>query len=124
MDRSRLFAVAAALAALPGIHAHRGGSVLDGVPRFPENTMPAFENAARAGWVLELDAKLTQDGVPVVMHDPTLDRTTSSGEVRDYARAALAACKADMLGSPGSELPSKPAASPVAVPTLADALAL
>src|SRR5919108_5991533 len=100
--------------AAPGIHAHRGGSVLNGVPTFPENTMPAFENAARAGWVLELDAKLTQDGVPVVMHDPTLVRTTNcTGEVRDRTRAALAACRADVLGSPGGQLASKPAAATV-----------
>ena len=47
--------------AAPGIHAHRGGSVLDGAPAYPENTMPAFRNASRAGYVLELDVKLTAD---------------------------------------------------------------
>ena len=43
----------------------------------PENTMPAFRNASRAGYVLEMDVKLTSDRVPVVIHDATLDRTTA-----------------------------------------------
>src|SRR5919197_4378587 len=66
--------------ASPYIHAHRGGPLehLDGseVPAYPENTLPAFEHAARKGFVLELDVKLTADRVPVVIHDATLDRTT------------------------------------------------
>ena len=37
------------------------------------------------GFVLEVDAKLTEDGVPVAIHDATLDRTTNcSGEVRTF----------------------------------------
>ena len=68
----------AAQAAVPAVQAHRGGPVLAGVPTFPEETMPAFRNAAEElGVVLELDAKLTKDGVPVVIHDATLDRTTN-----------------------------------------------
>lgn len=39
--------------------------------------MPAFELAVRQGAdAFELDVRLTGDGVPVVLHDPTLDRTT------------------------------------------------
>ena len=124
MDSTRFLAVAAAAAALPGIHAHRGGSVLDGVPRYPENTVPAFANSAREGYVLEMDAKLTKDGVPVVIHDATLDRTTTcSGEVADVTFAQLRSCRADVLGSPGSDLPSRPASGTVRVPSLAEALA-
>jgi glycerophosphoryl diester phosphodiesterase len=54
------------------IIAHRGASA-----RAPENTLPAFELALEEGAdALELDVHLTADGVPVVVHDPTLDRTT------------------------------------------------
>jgi len=114
--------------AIPVVHAHRGGSVLEGKPTFPENTMPAFEHAAAEQYVLELDVKLTSDGVPVVIHDDTPDRTTTckqSKRVRDYALAQLENCRADVLGSPGSGLPTTPIANPsVAPPTLAEVLAL
>jgi glycerophosphoryl diester phosphodiesterase len=59
------------LSARPVI-AHRGAS-----GAAPENTLPAFELAVRQGAdAIELDVRLTRDGVPVVLHDPTLDRTT------------------------------------------------
>jgi glycerophosphoryl diester phosphodiesterase len=59
------------LSARPVI-AHRGAS-----GEAPENTMPAFELAARQGAdAFELDVRLTRDGVPVVLHDAALDRTT------------------------------------------------
>jgi glycerophosphoryl diester phosphodiesterase len=59
------------LSARPVI-AHRGAS-----GSAPENTLPAFELAARQGAdAFELDVRLTADGIPVVLHDPTLDRTT------------------------------------------------
>lgn len=61
------------LSARPVI-AHRGAS-----GSAPENTMAAFELAARQGAdAFELDVRLTADGVPVVLHDPTLDRTTDA----------------------------------------------
>ncbi len=61
------------LAARPVI-AHRGAST-----RAPENTIPAFRLALEEGAdALELDVHLTADGVPVVIHDPTLDRTTGA----------------------------------------------
>lgn len=108
------------------IHAHRGGPYANAVPLYPEETMPAFRNAARRGWVLELDAKLTSDRVPLVIHDATLDRTTPcTGEVRARtARDIQASCPADVLGSPGSGLPTAPAAEPVRLPLLSDVLAL
>lgn len=52
--------------------AHRGGSRLA-----PENTLPAFANAVAIGAdVLELDVRRTSDGVVVLLHDPSVDRTT------------------------------------------------
>ena len=107
------------------MQAHRGGPVLDGVPAYPEETMPAFRNAARSlQVVLELDAKLTADGVPVVFHDPTLDRTTNcDGPVVERTLAELASCRADILGAPGNDLATAPAPEPVPIATLAEVLA-
>jgi glycerophosphoryl diester phosphodiesterase len=62
------------LSARPVI-AHRGAS-----GAAPENTLAAFELAVRQGAdAFELDVRLTADGVPVVLHDPTLERTTDRG---------------------------------------------
>ncbi|MDX2027517.1 MAG: glycerophosphodiester phosphodiesterase [Alphaproteobacteria bacterium] len=56
----------------PPVIAHRGASALA-----PENTMAAFRLAREQGAVwIETDVKLTRDGVPILMHDDTLDRTT------------------------------------------------
>ncbi len=53
--------------------AHRGAS-----GRAPENTHAAFAAALEIGVdAIELDCQLTADGVPVVIHDETLERTTS-----------------------------------------------
>lgn len=62
----------------PLFFAHRGGSLLR-----PENTIPAFEHGLSFGAdALELDIQHTCDAELVVIHDPTLDRTTSgSGPV-------------------------------------------
>jgi len=52
--------------------AHRGASA-----RAPENTLAAFREAVRLGaHAVELDVHLSSDGVPVVIHDDTVDRTT------------------------------------------------
>jgi glycerophosphoryl diester phosphodiesterase len=60
------------LAARPVI-AHRGNSA-----HAPENTFEAYDQAIALGAdALEFDIRLTRDGVPVVIHDPTLDRTTN-----------------------------------------------
>jgi glycerophosphoryl diester phosphodiesterase len=54
--------------------AHRGYSQLA-----PENTLPAFELALAAGAKLvEMDCRETKDGVPIVIHDAELDRTTDA----------------------------------------------
>jgi len=67
----------AAQAATPQIHAHRGGTLLKGKAKYGEESLAAYKNAARNDFVLEVDAKLTEDGVPVAIHDATLDRTTT-----------------------------------------------
>jgi glycerophosphoryl diester phosphodiesterase len=66
--------------------AHRGAS-----GRFPENTLKAFAAAIEAGaQMCELDAHLTSDGVLVVIHDKTVDRTTDGrGAVRSMTLAEL-----------------------------------
>lgn len=56
------------------IIAHRGCCGLA-----PENTLPAFELALDCGVdLVELDYRVTKDGVPVVIHDALLDRTTDA----------------------------------------------
>jgi glycerophosphoryl diester phosphodiesterase len=64
---------------LPAIVAHRGDA-----EHFPENTLPALEAAWRHGIAhVEVDVHLSSDGVPFVIHDASLDRTTgSTGDVR------------------------------------------
>jgi glycerophosphoryl diester phosphodiesterase len=112
-----------ALAATPDIHAHRGGTVANGAPRYPEESLGSYRAAARHGFVLEIDAKLTEDGVPVAVHDATLDRTTNcTGEVRTFTLAELAGCRTDVLGSPGSGLPTRPAPRPARIATVEDLL--
>jgi glycerophosphoryl diester phosphodiesterase len=93
------------------IHAHRGGplATIDGqvVPVLPEESLRAFEDAHDNGYVIELDAKVSSDGVPVLMHDATLDRTTDcSGLVRDRTVADLADCRIDVLGTAGVTAPN------------------
>lgn len=62
----------------PLVIAHQGG---DGL--WPGDTMFAFQNAADMGAdVLEMDAHITKDGVLILMHDETVDRTTNgTGEI-------------------------------------------
>lgn len=70
----------------PIIFSHRGGS-----GRWPENTMPAFREAAALGVdALELDIHSAADGRLVVLHDDTLDRTTDgAGPVHAYTLEEL-----------------------------------
>ncbi len=64
--------------------AHRGAS---GQGLAPENTLAAFEMAIQMGIdVVEIDVHATRDGQIVVLHDPTLDRTTDrQGLVRELS---------------------------------------
>lgn len=63
-------------------YAHRGLFTQDQTT--PENSLPAFEAAARAGYGIELDVQFTADQQLVVFHDDTLDRMTpAKGWVKD-----------------------------------------
>jgi glycerophosphoryl diester phosphodiesterase len=87
----------------PAVVAHRGHSAAA-----PENTMAAVSGARQAGadWI-EVDVRTTADGVPVVMHDPTVDRTTGgTGTVAGLTGDEIAALDAgswfapDFVGEP------------------------
>lgn len=85
----------------PRLIAHRCGGALA-----PENSLAGLTAAARLGCRgVEFDVMLTADGVPILMHDETLERTTRcTGRVAEQSFAAIRA------GDPG-------------VPTLAEAIA-
>jgi len=70
----------------PLVMAHQGGNGL-----WPDNTLYAFEHAVALGVdVLEMDIHTTADGVPVVMHDDTVDRTTNgTGPILSFTLAEL-----------------------------------
>lgn len=91
---------------LPPVIGHRGAAAIA-----PENTLAGLRAAAAAGarWV-EVDAKLTADGVVVLMHDDTLDRTTNgTGPVARQDYASLAALDAGSWFGPafaGEKVPT------------------
>jgi glycerophosphoryl diester phosphodiesterase len=70
----------------PLVIAHRGDSA-----HRPENTLASFASALEVGATLvELDVQLTADGEVIVIHDATLDRTTSGrGDVRGMSLAEV-----------------------------------
>ncbi len=80
--------------------AHRGAS---GSGLAPENTLAAFEQAIQLGVdAVELDVRATRDGVVVVMHDPTIDRTTDrEGPVDEWTFAQLRQADAGQWFGPG-----------------------
>lgn len=73
------------------VYAHRGAS-----SELPENTLAAFARAVGYGVKgIELDVHLSADGVPVVIHDETVDRTTNGiGNVADHTVSQLASLDA------------------------------
>lgn len=98
---------------IPPIVGHRGAKASS-----PENTLPAIEEAHAQGatWV-EFDAKLTKDGVPILMHDETLDRCTDGkGNVADHTLAQIRALDAGAWFGPRFK--------GTKVPTLEEAMAL
>ena len=97
----------------PPVIGHRGAA-----SHAPENTLAGIRKAAALGIAMvEFDAKLTADGVPVLVHDDRLDRTTSgSGPSRDASLATIRTLDAGGWFDPAF------AGEPV--PTLAEALEL
>jgi glycerophosphoryl diester phosphodiesterase len=91
---------------------HRGAAGLA-----PENTLPSFQLAVALGAdAVEMDVRLSRDGVPVVIHDATVDRTTDGhGEV-----ARLSVAEIQALDARG---PFRDHASPTRIPTLDEVLA-
>lgn len=58
---------------------------------YPENSIPSIKEAIRLGVdIAELDVKVSKDGVPVLMHDGTIDRTTTGkGKPSEYTYEEL-----------------------------------
>lgn len=105
-------------ASRPLVFAHRGGAALA-----PENTVAAFDLGLALGADgLELDVRLSRDGVAVVLHDATLDRTTdASGPLSRHTAAELARLDAAYHFRPGDGYPLR--GKGITVPRLCDVLA-
>ena len=99
--------------------AHRGAS-----GSAPENTIAAFELAVRQGAdAIELDVRLTADGVPVVLHDATLDRTTDRrGLLSSLSVTELHEVDAGARFTPDGGRTFRFHAAGVRIPTLAEVL--
>jgi glycerophosphoryl diester phosphodiesterase len=63
------------------IVAHRGARSIR-----PENTMSAFKEAMKNSDFIELDVAFTKDGVPVIIHDNTLERTSNVKEFKEFKK--------------------------------------
>ncbi|MEI6503689.1 MAG: glycerophosphodiester phosphodiesterase family protein [Armatimonadota bacterium] len=98
---------------MPELMAHRGNSALA-----PENTLAAFAEALQSpAQSMELDVYLSGDGAVVVMHDPTVDRTTNgTGAIAEMTLRQLKTLDAGSWFGPG--FVGEP------VPTLAEVVAL
>lgn len=81
----------------PRIIAHRGGG-----SQAPENTLAAMKRGVSLGFKgVEFDVKLAKDGVPFLLHDDTLDRTSNgSGQANEMSYADLAKLDAGGWFSP------------------------
>jgi len=102
------------------IIAHRGYSA-----KYPENTLLAFREAIGKCDFFELDVAFSKDGIPIIMHDDTLERTTNAKElpnfkppynIHDYTLQELKSLDASSWFS--KELPKQ------SIPTLKEALVL
>ena len=96
----------------PLVSAHRGGPM----PAYPENALATFEHTLRyAPALIECDVRLSRDSVLVMMHDDTLDRTTTgTGLVSEHTLAEL---RALLLKDAYRVI------TPFRIPTLAETLA-
>jgi glycerophosphoryl diester phosphodiesterase len=112
----------------PIVVAHRGASVEQ-----PENTIAAFEAAIDAGAdAIEFDVRLTSDGVPVVMHDPDVSRTTDGeglvssmtlAEIRGLGAPTLDEALACLAGHAAADIelknePDEPGYDPDGAPAI------
>lgn len=97
--------------AAPKVVAHRG----EGAGSAPENSVAAWTSAVPSADFLDMDVRWTSDHQMLVMHDATLDRTTTcSGEVSARTAADIAAhCRLD----DGTAVPTFDQAVSVAAPT-------
>jgi glycerophosphoryl diester phosphodiesterase len=88
---------------LQAVVAHRGASLL-----LPENTIEAFEAAIDAGAdFVELDVRLTSDGVAVVLHDLDVSRTTDgTGFVHNLTIDEVKRLDAAWRRGPRAEVPT------------------
>lgn len=103
----------------PLFFAHRGGAKLA-----PENTLVAFEQGVSFGAdCLELDIQMTSDGEVVVIHDPTVNRTTNGrGPVASYTLDQLRHLDAGyrFTGDDGQTYPFR--GRGITIPTLGEVL--
>jgi glycerophosphoryl diester phosphodiesterase len=100
------------------VFAHRGGGALA-----PENTLAAFDQGLRLGADgLELDVRLSRDGVVIVHHDRSLERTTNlRGAAAEFTADELARADAGYHFQRGESFPFRGLG--IGVPMLADVLA-
>ena len=96
----------AGLLDIPKIIGHRGACAVA-----PENTLISIRHAAQAGAkMVEVDVRLSADGIPIVLHDDTLERTTNgSGRAGDFRFAELRQLDAGYWKAPrftGEPIPS------------------
>ncbi len=94
MDEQRRGGVDAGILVDPAarpVIGHRGDSA-----HFPENTIPSFDRAVELGAdAIEFDLRVSRDGEVVIIHDPTVDRTTNgTGAVDSVTLAELKALDA------------------------------
>lgn len=105
---------------LPLVIAHRGFSL-----RAPENTLPAFRLALASGAdLVELDYHHSRDGVPVVIHDATLDRTTDATNRWSEAKIGVSTRTAAEIGTLDAGRWFAPHFAGTSVPTLEEAVRL
>ena len=100
---------------IPTLVAHRGYA-----SNFPENTLEGIEAAILAGaCMVEIDIQCTADGIPVLIHDETLDRTSrDSGNILQMKFERVRMLSAGEPERFGQQF------SPVRIPSLQDFVAL
>ena len=100
--------------------AHRGAS-----REAPENTIPAIRLAVEKYQVdrVEIDLRLTSEGIPVVFHDRTLERTTEEhGTLREFSLAKLQALDAGFWFDPQGRKEFPRRGKEIRIPTLEEVL--